>query len=242
MSSLRKSNQSSSSVRKAPAIAVLTAVGCLAACAIDSGDFSPGEDPGIDVTLVPVSAIGGAGAASLGSNGAMQQLGFAAAVAARAGRVYVVDSMAGGLVQTDVFGSEIRLIRELRDGNTAGLYVTSDLIIFVVDRQSRVVLEISDTGWERRRYADSRLIPVPVDVTQINWGSTIVIADELSKRLVLFDNLSNPTGMMNSTLSPVMSVASIGAVAANNGSVFVLDRDSREATQLDLQGLSLIHI
>ena len=236
MSSLRKSNQSSSSVRKAPAIAVLAAVGCLAACAIDSGDYSPGEDPGIDVTLVPVSAIGGAGAASLGSNGAMQQLGFAAAVAARAGRVYVVDSMAGGLVQTDVFGSEIRLIRELRDGNTAGLYVTSDLIIFVVDRQSRVVLEISDTGWERRRYADSRLIPVPVDVTQINWGSTIVIADELSKRLVLFDNLSNPTGMMNSTLSPVMSVASIGAVAANNGSVFVLDRDSREATQLDLQG------
>jgi hypothetical protein len=41
---------------------------------------------------------------------------------------------------------------------------------------------------------------------------------------------------MNSTLSPVMSVASIGAIAASNGSVFVLDTVSREATQLDLQG------
>ena len=53
---------------------------------------------------------------------------------------------------------------------------------------------------------------------------------------MLFDGLSNPTGMMNSTLSPVVSVASIGAIAASNGSVFVLDTVSREATQLDLEG------
>ena len=75
-----------------------------------------------------------------------------------------------------------------------------------------------------------------MDVTELNWGSTVVIADELSKRLVLFDKLTNPTGLMNSTLSPVMSAASIGAIAASNGSVFVLDTASREAIQLDLQG------
>jgi hypothetical protein len=136
----------------------------------------------------------------------------------------------------DVFGNDLRFVRELADADTRGLYVTEDLIIYVVDRHSRSVVEIGDSGWERQRYADRRLIPAPVDVTEINWGSTLVIADELSKRLVLFDSLSNPTGMMNSTLSPVMTAASIGAIAASNGSVFVLDTASREAVQLDLQG------
>lgn len=217
-------------------LAVALAIACLSACAMDPGSYEASGDAGIDVTLVPVSVIGGAGAIGPGAAGGGAQIGFAAAVAARAGRVFVVDSLSRGLVQVDVFGGEGRTVLELRDAGTSGLHVTEDLIIYVVDRQSRAVIELGDTGWERQRYADSRLIPAPVDVTEINWGSAIVIADELSKRLVLFDGLSNPTGMMNSTLSPVMSVASIGAIAANNGSVFVLDTASREATQLDLQG------
>ena len=220
--------------RRATAVAILAAAACLAACAIDSGGYLAGDDPGIDVTLVPVSVIGGA--AGLNMNGNLQQLGFASAVAARAGQVFVVDSMAGGLVRADVFGGDVRLVRELRDANTSGLYVTQDLTIYVVDRHGRAVIELSDTGWERQRFADSRLIPAPVDVSELNWGSTVVVADELSKRLVLFDSLSNPTGMMNSTLSPVISAASIAAIAASNGSVFVLDMASREAIQLDLQG------
>ena len=217
-------------------MAVVLATAGLAACAMDPGSFDAGGDAGIDVTLVPVSVIGGAGAPSLDMGGGSGQIGFAAAVAARAGRVFVVDSMARALVQVDVFGGESRPVLELRAAGTSGLYVTQDLIIYVVDRQSRSVLEVGDNGWERQRYADARLMPAPVDVTEINWGSSIVVADELSKRLILFDGLSNPTGMMNSTLSPVVSVASIGAIAANNGSVFVLDTASREATQLDLQG------
>ena len=236
MSNTYKRKPKSTIAQKAKPIAALAATAYLSACAIDPAGFEPGDDPGIDVTLVPVSVIGGPGSVSVDANGVPQQLGFAAAVAARAGRVFVVDSMARGLVQADVFGGDVRLIRELRDAGTSGLYVTSDLTIYVVDRQSRAVLEIDDSGWERQRYMDHRLIPAPVDVTEVNWGSTIVIADELSKRLVLFDGLSNPTGMMNSTLSPVISVASIGSVAASNGSVFVLDTASREATQLDLQG------
>ena len=217
-------------------LAVLIVSAGLAACAIDPGGYMPVEDAGIDVALIPVNVIGGAGAAGPGAIGGIGQIGFASAVAARAGQVFVIDSMSRALVQADVFGGNPRMVADLQDPNTTGLYVTRDLIIYVVDRHSRAVIELSDTGWERRRYADSRLIPAPVDVTEINWGSSIVIADELSKRLVLFDSLANPAGMMNSTLSPVISAVSIGAIAANNGSVFVLDIASREATQLDLQG------
>jgi hypothetical protein len=203
---------------------------------MDPGAYETGGHAGIDVTLVPVSVVGGAGAASLDMGGGNTQIGFAAAVAARAGQVFVVDSLSRALVQVDVFGGEARTILELRDAGTSGLYVTQDRIIYVVDRQSRSVIEVGDNGWERQRFADARLMPAPVDVAEINWGASIIIADELSRRLILFDGLSNPTGMMNSTLSPVMSVASIGAIAVNNGSVFVLDTASREATQLDLSG------
>ena len=234
MSSFHKRKRNRESARKASAIAVLVAVTGLAACALDSAGYVPGEDPGVDVVLVPVSVIGGTGSLVPGGDG--RQLGFASAVAARAGQVFVVDSMAGGLVQVDVFGNEVRLVAELADSNTSGLYVTQDLTIYLVDRHSRAVVEIGDSGWERQRFADRRLIPAPVDVTAIDWDSTVVIADEMSRRLVLFDSLSNLTGMMNSTLSPVISAASIGAIAASNGSVFVLDTASREAVQLDLQG------
>jgi hypothetical protein len=220
-------------------LVVLLATAGLGACAMDPGGYEAGGDAGINVTLVPVSAIGGPGAPGLGPGGGNTQLGFAAAVAARSGQVFVVDSMSQALVQVDVFGGETRPVLELRDAGTSGLYVTQDLIIYVVDRQSRAVVEVSDSGWERQRFADARLMPAPIDVTEINWGSSIVIADELSKRLILFDGLSNPTGMMNSTLSPVISVASIGAIAANNRSVFVLDTASREATQLDFEGRPL---
>jgi DNA-binding beta-propeller fold protein YncE len=222
--------------RRVAILGGVLATACIGGCAMDPGSYETGGDAGIEVTLVPVSVIGGPGVPGLGAGTGNAQLGFAAAVAARAGQVFVVDSMAQALVKVDVFGGETRPVLELRDAGTSGLYVTQDLIVYVVDRQSRSVIEVGDNGWERQRFADSRLMPAPVDVTEINWGSSIVIADELSKRLILFDGLSNPVGMMNSTLSPVISVASIGAIASNNGSVFVLDTASREATQLDLQG------
>jgi hypothetical protein len=124
----------------------------------------------------------------------------------------------------------------LKDPNTNGLYVSTDQVIEVVDRYNRAVVELDQTGWERRRFMDSRLIPTPVDVTQTNWGSTILIADGISQRLAMFDAMSNPTGLFTTTLSPVAVGASITAIAATVDSVFVLDVASREVTQLDMNG------
>ena len=75
-----------------------------------------------------------------------------------------------------------------------------------------------------------------MDVTETAFGGTILIADELTQRLAMFDGMANPTGMLASTLSPVTMAASVEAVAATDRYVFVLDRDSREVTQLDLSG------
>jgi len=207
----------------------------LNACALDPGLSDPPPSAGIDVTLTMINEIGGA-TALLNAGGERQQLGYAAAVAAASGYVFVIDSSVPGLLRLDAARGESHLLHGLEDANTAGLYVTTDLIIYVVDRPNRAVLELSDSGWERRRFSDTKMIPAPADVTHTNWGATVLIADELTQRLVMFDSLTSPTGVFTSTLSPVTVAASITAIAATDDSVFVLDAASREVTQLDLYG------
>jgi hypothetical protein len=208
---------------------------CLGACALEPDESALPPTAEIDVVLTPVNEFGST-TTLLSTSGEGAQLGYAAAVAAAGGYVFVVDSAASGLVQLNAARGEMRLLHTLQDANTTGLYVTTDLIIYVVDRFNRAVLELSETGWERRTYEDDKLIPAPVDVTQTNWGATVLVADELTQRMAMFDSLSNPTGLFTTTLSPVAIAASINAIASTDAFVFVLDAASREVTQLDLYG------
>lgn len=215
----------------------LLAIACLAsACALEPGAIEPPPSAGIDITLTPIREFGGGTMAPLTKNGARQQLGYAAAVAASGGSVFVVDSTVPGLVRIDAARNDVLLMQRLEDAGTSGLYVTTDLIVYVVDRANRAVLELSESGWERRVFADTLLIPAPVDVTKMNWGATVLIADELTQRLATFDSMAGHTGMLTPTLSPVTVAASINAIAATNQFVFVLDSASREVTQLDFYG------
>ena len=208
----------------------------LGACAADFADGGDAMVAGIDVTLTPIQTFG-AGGTSIGLGRADgPQLGYATAVAASGGIIYVVDAALSALVQLDTVRAEIRVLRSLRDPNTNGLHVSMDQIIKVIDTYNRAVVELDQSGWERRRFVDSRLIPTPVDVTQTNWGSTVLIADGVSQRLAMFDATSNSIGLFTTTLSPVAVAASITAIAATVDSVFVLDVASREVTQLDMNG------
>jgi hypothetical protein len=217
-------------------LVALFAFGLLNACVTEQGAGSVPIGAGIDVTLTTVNSFGAMGSPTMITGEGGMQLGYATAIAATGGFIYVIDAAAPGLTRLDAMSGRIRLLHELRDTNTSGLYVSTDAIIQVVDRYNRSVVEVDQSGRERRRFSDSRLIPAPVDVTQTNWGSTILIADELRQRLAMFDSMSNPTGLFTTTLSPVAVAASIKAIAATANYVFVLDAASREVTQLDLNG------
>jgi hypothetical protein len=219
-------------------LAVVFAGCLLSACVIEDGAVSLPMNAGIDVTLSPVSSFGAAGSPGMIGGASSLRLGYAAAVAATGNVIYVVDAAAPGLVRLDEASGEVRLLYELRDANTAGLHVSMDIIIQVVDRYNRAVIEIDQSGWERRRFSDSRLIPAPVDVTHTNWGSTILIADELSQRLAMFDSMSNPTGLFTTTLSPVAAAASIKAIAATANYVFVLATEKMHCSRR-LRSLSM---
>ena len=77
---------------------------------------------------------------------------------------------------------------------------------------------------------------MPVDVAMTGWGSSLVVADELRQRLILFESFSTFMGVLPSSLAPVSIASSISAIAATDQYVFVLDSASREVTQLDLDG------
>lgn len=205
----------------------------LGACAVDGFDHtsaSVANDQPLSITLGRQIGASVSGPKNQGN------IGFAAAVAARAGYVYIVDSAAGALVQVDPVNSVARPVRRLPDARHHGLHVTADQIVYVVDRSSRSVLQIDETGQVRRALSDERLLPAPIDVAGTTRGSVIVVADELTNELVIFDPFFGPAEVIGDARFPANRAVSITAIAGGADSVFVLDGIQREVLEFDLFG------
>jgi len=216
-------------------LAVLAVV-ALHACA--TGTYAGGPPPSADIEVVlgPEQTIGGGAPGFLTLGGQPRTLGFVSAVAASGGYLFVVDSTLPGLLRVDPISGEMQMLRRLRDATTHGLHVRQDLVVYLVDRQQRAVIELDESGHERHVIYEPELVAMPVDVALTDWGSSIVVADELAQRLVLFESFSTLLGILPNALTPVSVAASITAIAGTDQFVFVLDAASREVMQLDLGG------
>lgn len=213
----------------------MCAVLSLCACAADTYVGGPPLSADIEVSLQPTQTIDSS-SALVTSDGERHALGFISAVAASGGYLFVVDSTVPGLLRVDPVTEEIEFLRALRDAVTPGVYARPDLVVYVVDRYLRAVVELDESGHERHIFHEPELVAMPVDVAMSDWGSSLVVADELRKRLVLFESFSTLMGIVPSPIAPVSVAASISAIAATNEYVFVLDSASREVMQLDLGG------
>jgi DNA-binding beta-propeller fold protein YncE len=208
----------------------------LHACAAGTYAGGPLSSADIEVVLGPAQTIGGGTPGFLTLGGQPHALGFVSAVAASGGYVFVVDSTLPGLLRVDFVSGEMQMLRRLRDATTHGLYVRQDLVVYVVDRQNRAVIELDESGHERHVIYEPELVAMPVDVALTDWGSSVVVADELTQRLVLFESFSTLMGILPNALTPVSVAASISAISGKDQYVFVLDAASREVVQLDLNG------
>ena len=215
---------------------VLTLLPLLHGCAADA--YMPGafDSADIEVVLNPVQVFDGAGSASLDFGDQPQMLGYVSAVAASGGYLFLIDSTTSSLLRIDSVSGEMLLLRALRDATTPGVYVRPDLVVYVVDRQNRAIIELDESGYERHVFREPGLVAMPVDVVMADWGSSLIVADEMTQRLVMFESFSTLTGFLPHALAPVRVAGSIAAIAASEGSVFVLDSAAREVTQLDLEG------
>jgi hypothetical protein len=236
MSSRKSFSSNSPTVVIAAVHGLLMIAGLLAACATESLDGGAAGSADIDVTLSPIQQFGAGATGLISTDGNRVELGFAAAVAASGGYVFVVDSTVPGLVRLDPASRNWRLIRRMEEARGSGLHARPDLVVYLVDSYNRAVLELDESGYERRVFHDTSLVPVPIDVAQTNWGASILVADALTQRLVMFDGIPTMEAVLPSTLAPVAVAASINAIAATDEFVFVLDSASREVMQLDLYG------
>ena len=206
----------------------------LHACA--GGTQALESSAGIEVVLNPVQVIDGSGSAYVSSDGQSRMLGYVSAVAARGGYVFVVDSSISGLVRIDPVSGEMKYLWPLQDPTTRGLFVRPDLIVYVVDRHKRAIIELDESGHERHVFHEPVSMTMPVDVVMTDWGSSLVVADEMTQRLVTFESFSTLTGILPNSLAPISVAGSIAAIAGTERYVFVLDSASREVMQMDLAG------
>jgi len=163
-------------------------------------------------------------------------VGYAAAVAARGNDVYVVDRLAGQLLGLNLALGEARVLTNLADPDTHGLYVTRDQKIYVVDKIARSVRQFDADGRLLRSFEHLDLLPTPVDVTESSWGGDLIVADGLSNRLVRFNALASVMDTIGSNMTRNSIAQSIQSIASTANSIFVLDSEMGEAMRFSLRG------
>ena len=123
----------------------LVATCLLNACALEPGNEAASYTAGIDITLTPLDVFGTGGTSTTQPGAGGAQLGYAAAVAASGGFVYVVDAVSSALVQLDPARAELRVLYPLRDPNTSGLHVSMDQVIDILKDQPRIPYDVAVT-------------------------------------------------------------------------------------------------
>ena len=193
------------------------------------------------VTLTPDKQIGSASllqmqTAEVGGPLRAVQLGYVSAVAARGNDLFVIDVSRRALLRVNLVSGETRVLTSLADASTAGLYVTMDLNVYVVDKSNRSIRQLDWNGTTIRSYADNASMPAPVDVTLVGRGDKIVVADGIFSQLVIFNRLGGVRGVVGEQSTAAEIAQSITSIAAMGQDVLVLDSQMQEVTVFDLSG------
>jgi len=78
-------------------------------------------------------------------------------------------------------------------------------------------------------------ISLIVDVTESDWGSTVVVADELARQLVVFSPLGVAINVLGANDRRLAIAQVLHAIAGSRDSIFVLDSSANEVMR-DLRG------
>lgn len=163
-------------------------------------------------------------------------IGDIAAVAARGADLYAIDRQKGALMKIDVALREAQRIAMLSNPDTRGLHVTHDGIVYVVDRFDRSVRQFDESGYYRQSFRDAQMLAAPVDVTVVEFGSQVAVADELDNQIVIFNSLGSVTSLLGDRFRSVVVTQSINAIAATDRGLMVADPSMAEVMELDLSG------
>jgi DNA-binding beta-propeller fold protein YncE len=198
--------------------------------------------PGADTTLTLVQEIDAAtllyfrGPTASGRSGQTYSVGYAAAVAARGNDIYVVDRASAQLVHINPVLRQASVLTTLADPGTHGVHARRDGTVFVVDKSERAIRQLDESGRTVRVFSNLRLMPAPVDVAETDWGNIVVVADEISNQLIMFNAMAGTVDVIGSDRSRLSVAGAVYAIAATRDSVFVLDQQMAEVMRFSLSG------
>ncbi len=161
------------------------------------------------------------------------RLVFPAALAARAGEVYIADTGLGWVVRYE--RGTGRLAKILPAYANTRLALGADLSLYVLDVPGRAILRYSRMGQLLQRYADKQNLGLPIDFTLDERRNRVLVLDGAFNQVLVF----NPFGR----LEHVVSLAAAGfppgvpvGMAFAHDELYVLDRAGRRVAVIDLAG------
>jgi len=163
-------------------------------------------------------------------------VGHVGAIAASGSDIYVIDWASGALLRIDPGLREATYLARLANPMTHGLYASRNGTVYFVDKAARAVRQIDRDGRPMESFEDLNYAPSPVDVTESDWGSTVVVADELARQLVVFSPLGVAINVLGANDRRLAIAQVLHAIAGSRDSIFVLDSSANEVMRFDLRG------
>jgi len=164
-------------------------------------------------------------------------IGHVGAIAAHGSDIYIIDQASGALLRIDPGLREATYLARLANPMTHGLYVSRNGTVYFVDKAARAVRQIDRDGRPMESFEDLNNAPSPVDVTESDWGSTVVVADELTRQLVVFSPLGVVINVHGANERRLAIAQVLHAIAGTRDSIFVLDSSAaNEVMRFDLRG------
>jgi hypothetical protein len=161
---------------------------------------------------------------------------FVSAVAARGNDIFVADTGQRMIFRIDRAQKTLSFFAPLATEQTPGLYLTTSLSLYVVDRVQKQVIEYTRDGSAVTTFRDSFTLSSPVDVVESDRLDRILVADSVGARVVVFNRLGGMVNVIGQKINIPNPMVSVVAMATEKDLIYLLDKAAKEVQVINQEG------
>jgi len=167
---------------------------------------------------------------------------FVSAVAARGNDIFVADTGQRTIFHIDRARKTLSVFAPLAAEQTPGLYLTTSLSLYVVDRRQKQVIEYTRDGRVVTIFSDSFALSSPVDVVESDGLDRILVADRIGAHVVAFNRLGGAVNVIGQNINLPHPMVSVVAMATEKNRIYLLDKAARKVQVINQEGEFLYDI
>lgn len=211
-------------------------LGMLMFCGAAKSDDAPAGRPVLKHTATLNGAWVAAGDTLSGAGRGAALNGFTqlqqpAALAARAGFLYVADSGRRLIYRYDTGQQRMTPFADYNVGASANIALASDMTLYVADSATGSVSQYAADGRKLRQFARDSSLGRPVAVVVEDGNSRIAVADGLYRHVVIFSSLGHSIAVHQPE-----QARSIDAMAQGPDGLYLVDRVARQVLVIGWDG------